>query len=1132
MKKFLKWFGLSIAALAVLLVLAVSICLSPKVLTGFVTKSASYYFDSSLQIGKVRATLLRHFPNLSVELDDVSVTYPHDRFASYDGTGAGSPLLKEGCGEIEDTLFTAGRIHAQADYIAFLTRKKLNIKKVELEGLRAFAHKYDSTSANWDVIVLPVKTDTTSSPVPPISVKKVHLSGVSELVYTDQADTLFGGLRFRDFDIDLSGSLVDGLMDSEGSILLDADAHFQNALLGRLEAPVRIESQAGVSIGEATGIEVRPLVLSIAELPLKVEGKAVLAGDSTFVKAGAEIVDCPIGQIISEYGAHFLGLLSDLRTDARMTLTADADGWFGSASGLLPDMNASLEIPDSHISYVNLVEDGEFDLTLDARTTAGKLLADLKDLCFAIKGVDLNAKGTADDLLGGDPLFDVSATACTQFADLVKYLPPESGIQAEGDVDVELDGSFKLSELTLRKINQTHLKGHIFSDGLRFSIPSDTLYAYASHPDIRINTTGSSAGAGATVDSIRFIAGAATYIMGKALNLNALSKGHRQPATADVAFESLNLRGADSLALGIRNSSSHLALGSTVKDGVSLPTISLASTEKTAFLQSGPHKATIASTEIDATLQKRAARSRQRVRAPGDTLSARRSFGDTSARSRRVIPDYLKEVDFRKKDLSFTIGEGITGLFRKWVPEAKLKIGYGTAATPALPLQNTISNFSGELTDDRLNIRSLNVNSGSSDLAVNGSLLGLRPVLTGRSRSRFYAVLDLRSKMLNANEILAAINAGGSASEEAVIIDTLENAEEQLDYSLIVVPGNLNANISIELDSVRYSSIGLSSFHSDIKMRERCLQIANTAASSPLGNLALDAFYSTVTKSDINAGFNVRLDAVTADHLIEVVPAIDSLVPMLKSFKGNLDCELAATTQLDTNMNILIPTINGIAKISGSGLELTDTGDLRKIARLLMFKDSKVGHIDDMSVSGLISNNTLEIFPFILGIDRYTLGLSGQQGFDTNFKYHISVIKSPIPFKFGINLKGNFDKWNFRLGRAKYRSTSIPLFTPMVDTMQVNLASSIKNIFKKGAEAAIREYERDRDQISARIETSGIKINDDDDDDELTPEELEQIDNYRLEMECEAESEALEKELNAMFEEDLSQILAGISSSL
>ena len=40
-------------------------------------------------------------------------------------------------------------------------------------------------------------------------------------------------------------------------------------------------------------------------------------------------------------------------------------------------------------------------------------------------------------------------------------------------------------------------------------------------------------------------------------------------------------------------------------------------------------------------------------------------------------------------------------------------------------------------------------------------------------------------------------------------------------------------------------------------------------------------------------------------------------MPMLTSFKGHLDCEMAATTALDTNMVILTPTMNGVIKIQG-----------------------------------------------------------------------------------------------------------------------------------------------------------------------------------------------------------------------
>ena len=112
-----------------------------------------------------------------------------------------------------------------------------------------------------------------------------------------------------------------------------------------------------------------------------------------------------------------------------------------------------------------------------------------------------------------------------------------------------------------------------------------------------------------------------------------------------------------------------------------------------------------------------------------------------------------------------------------------------------------------------------------------------------------------------------------------------------------------------------------------------------------------------------------------------------------------LDCEMAATTDLDTNMNFVTKSMNGIMKISGRDVVLEESPEFRKLAKLLMFKNKKMGKVSDMSVSGLISDNKLEVFPFVLKIDRYTLAMSGLQNFDQSFKYHVSVLADSVPLR-------------------------------------------------------------------------------------------------------------------------------------
>ena len=196
-------------------------------------------------------------------------------------------------------------------------------------------------------------------------------------------------------------------------------------------------------------------------------------------------------------------------------------------------------------------------------------------------------------------------------------------------------------------------------------------------------------------------------------------------------------------------------------------------------------------------------------------------------------------------------------------------------------------------------------------------------------------------------------------------------------------------------------------------------------------------------------------------------------MPLLKSFKGLVDCEFAATASLDTNMNIVMPSINGVIRIGGENLTMSGGKMFSDLAKKLKFKDKEEGRIDKMTVEGIIQDNTLEVFPFIVDIDRYTLALSGKHNLDQSFRYHASIIRSPMVFKVGVDIYGpDFENMKFKIGKPKYKNTKVPVFTEVIDRTRINLAESIRGIFEKGVEAAVRENER-QEAIEAFKKESG-----------------------------------------------------------
>ncbi len=1183
-----RLFGALVAAV-ILIFAAVQIVLSPRVLTPVAMKYAPQFVDGEIRLGKISGSLLSSFPHLRVSIEDLVLTYPHDRFSSYDSLGIDGLLLHAGRGAEKDTLAVLPQLSLSINPFALL-KGEYHLPSVKLSGLRLYAHSYDSTAANWHILsfLAPSPADTSGGAMPTVSIDRLSVEDRPHIVYTDQSDTLYAFIGLN--SLSFKGVIEDDLLHSFGrerhrrerlslsldelhltgrmpadtlaasfrhlelfehkdhlDLKLSAETMLFTQAFGRLRIPIELDMELGFPESGDDGLRVELLGLDtrFASLPLEATGDFTIKGDSLRVNLNAGIKDCPLGVLLSDYGENFAAAAKELKTDASVSLNITADGWYVPGTGELPKVDLHLEVPSSSFSYAGLIDDGEFDLDLDARLASdGKLDAAVNDFCLSFTGMDLLMAGSAEDLLGEDPLFDVTAFFCTEFADLLRFLPENSGILASGDVDLELDGKARLSQLNLYRFSESSLTGRLYSDNLMLAMPDSGLYAVVTSPELQLEATDRGALLSASVDSLRFSA-PDTYLKGGGLSLKARNEGdiHSSggklpPLRAILELESLNMLSSDSVTLALRNSVNELTF-SNVQNADSLsPRYSFTSGNAAGYINiPSLGRATLQDLNLDASAVVRS-RNRPSRRQPAPEMLRRREMLDSLRRLHPAAgrdsllamlgtPDFLSEKEFRLHDISIDLGETITTLLKNWRPAASISVGAANLVTPLLPLRNRINALQLTLDDDRLDISRLQLTSGTSQLGVSARLTGLRPVLMGRT-APLSLDAEIYSKRLNLNELIAASYAGGELAgstftlaedDESFITDTLENARSQLEYSLFVVPANLNADLKLQVDSLNYSYFSIGRLSTDVAVRERCIQLTNTMATSAYCDVSFEGFYSTRTKKDITAGFNLGLKDITAERVIEVLPAVDSLVPMLSSFRGLLNCELAATTQLDTNMNVLLPTLNGVVKLSGQNLELEDTKSLRRLAKLLMFKDTRVSRIDEMSINGIISNNQLEIFPFILSVDRYVLGLNGLQKFDTNFRYHVSVIKSPLPFKFGVNLKGNFDDWSYQLCKAKYKSTKLPVYTSQINDIQINLASSIKDIFRRGVDIALRETS----SAALSLRTDSVNADDaltaEEGDDMLSGEELGRMDEYLAQSELEKQGEEIEAEIDAMFDD-------------
>jgi hypothetical protein len=1095
MKKAMRICGIVVASLlglVLLVLIAVPILLNSRATTRLVDKYAAEYLDADLSYSHLSVHLYRDLPCVGITLEDAVLTYPHERFAAYDTLPAPSPLLEAGRGPVKDTLARFGSLTLSADAVRLIRDREIIVKKIALEGFAAFAHDYGS-AVNWDILRLPpTEKKSTGLDLPWIQLHQLRIDGSPKIVYTAQRRGIYADARFRalnllgDAKIDSAGFRLRGVrlaLDSlklsgqaggngldadlallrlvqrgeqEFDLALSADALLRTAAYGEMALPLRAEGTVGYELEEGrTTLHIPRLDAQLAHVPLQAEGSAVLLPDRIDLDAAAHIIDCPVDSLQRSYLDRFVSVSRDIRTDARLNVDLQAKGSI--ADGTLPRVKARIRVPGTGASYRKMKLGGTLALDLDAEMSPqGRLDARIRTLRTRIPGFYARVGGTVRDLLGRNPRYDLQAQADASVDALKRFIPASLGVEeAAGDVHLDLKANITQRQLNISEFQQGDISGTLTGDSLYVSIPADSIQAWLFKPNILIGSNPAGLRANAIFDSLYFNRG---------VNLQARVRDMHT--------------GAQYVKIPV--------------DGQLVPRIYASTDNGEIFAKVGSSRLGLNNSSIWASVEKR--------------------VDEEQRPAARRLPARARN-DFADSDLTIALDTTVSRLLREWSPSGSIVAEEGFFASPRLPLRTRLTALSAEFNDNEIDIDSIGVVSGTSDARAAGYVQGIRQALF--RHGTLEAQLNVEAGRLNINEFIAALQAGSEdlgevapvdERDESFVTDTLEDARiDKEKMRLVVVPGNIRATLGVQADTVDYAELQVGPVLAVARVQDRAAQLLGTHVISDIGRIAMDAYYVTQSKEDIAAGVNLRLADMLAHDIIQLLPSVDSLMPVLRSFEGRLDCDLAATTQLDTNMNVIIPTLDGLLRISGKDLEVKDAGDLRRITRLLMFRNKDIGHINDLYMDAVVHDSKLEVFPFELGVDRYKLALRGTQGFDRSMYYHVSILRSPFLVRFGINLFGSLDNWKFQLGRARYREGQVPVYTQQLDSVQVNIAQGIRDIFQTGVR-----------KIQAFNEVQSISANPDDE--ELSEEERLQVEELMLAAELESQEEALDLEVNSALE--------------
>lgn len=441
----------------------------------------------------------------------------------------------------------------------------------------------------------------------------------------------------------------------------------------------------------------------------------------------------------------------------------------------------------------------------------------------------------------------------------------------------------------------------------------------------------------------------------------------------------------------------------------------------------------------------------------------------------------------------FGIDNGMRRMLTEWRFTGNLSAERAGIFTPYFPLRNRLSNINLTFDNDSIAMRNVRYDCGRSDFAVTGVITNLRRSLTSRSgRQPLKVDFDLSSDTIDINQLVQSMFAGSAYMLTHTELDNgfdLNNEnldEENLDLHIdqqaqsapdsmapLLIPTNIEASLDIKAKNVIYSDVTLHDMHGQAITYNGALSLNDLSAKSGIGDVTLQALYMGRQVDSLQFGFGLQANRFNIHRFLDLLPAVDTIMPLLRDFEGIISGDIAATTNLTPNMDFDMSTLRAAMRLSGDTLVLLDPDTFKSLSKWLMFKDKKKNYIDHMSAQMLVENGNMQLFPFIFNIDRYRLGVQGSNDFDLNFKYHIAVLKSPIPFKFGINISGTPDDFKIRLGGAKFDDKT-PISIDIVDNTRVNLVNGLRGIFHRG----LRNARVNKLKIEGEASASALNLSD------------------------------------------------------
>lgn len=999
MKKGWKILLISLGSLLGLVIVVAAVALwlvfTPSQLTKIVNRVAANYVLAETHFDRVDLTLFKTFPDAGLKIDNVY-------------------LVNAVEGALCDTVAHIGSLTLGVDVKAFMKENKVIVHQVLVDDVQACLYIGSNGQSNFDVFPKGDE-DTTSSTfsldsLPEMNLKRVSISNLCAQLQNDK-NGLYA--EATDLDLNVKGTLTAGLVDA------DLDLQTDKMMLRTVDS--NGETQIYAVLDEPT-------------IALKADGNLDKVKGQLKMNLKKGRFNDMINETLQASKHDLLSLSVPFEADLqKMHITLDEsevqlDDY---ALGLQGDVQ--LKNADEPMAVdVELHTDGQWQVAPLLDLLPAQYVSFRKDMKELDGKVELaaTAKGTVTD--STMPLID----AQVKLADGRFYMPkslPYNISRINGDLAANLN----LGKGGISKVKINSLKAHTRNTDVSVKGRVDDLLG-----DMRVDATVKAAlplqdAMPMVPDSLKLDAdGKADIDIAAVFRMSDINaKAYEKiKADADIKIKALDLTfdtiHATSPDLGIK-----LRMPATEHSGKMAD----------AYVNSGELKVKYGK-HINATLEKANIGAgvnnpmKEQIAAAFDI-----KVGETEAN----IDSMMVSLEALALKGSVRLDSTQKNIIRQYNPDVDLALNGAVLYMPELPDAVRLSQLAVDYSPRGANLRTAEVKLGHSDFQLYGTVDNLEQWLDKKEILK--ADLNFTSGYADVDQLLDLVSGIGTDKDSVEQMRQEDNVPK--DANPFIVPKDVDVTLHTHIKRCIAFDNDLNDVAGAVTVKDGSAVLDQIGFVCKAATMQLTAVYESPRPSNLFVALDFHLLDIQIDELIDMIPSIDTLVPMLKDFNGRANFHLAAETFLNANYQPKMSTLIGAAAIDGRELTVMDNKSVAQIAKLMQFKswrekDNKL-LIDSLDVELTCFRKTIEVYPFLINVGKYQICASGKHSLDNKCGYHLELLKNPLMAKVGIDISGDLSSPKISLGQVRYADYYRPDKQGVVEKQTLSIKRRLKQALEK-----------------------------------------------------------------------------------